>query len=66
MRHYRRLRSGPLEERLASLEREMILEALSKANWVQTRAAELLGISERVLRYKMAKHGIKKKKSLSD
>ena len=66
VRHYRRLRSGPLEERLASLEREMILEALSKANWVQTRAAELLGISERVLRYKMAKHGIKRPKSPLD
>jgi len=63
VRRYRRLRSGPLEERLAALEREMILEALEKTGWVQTRAAELLGISERVLRYKMAKHGLKKKKT---
>ncbi|WP_022852406.1 sigma-54-dependent transcriptional regulator [Thermodesulfatator atlanticus] len=51
---------GPLEERLAALERQMILEALEKTGWVQTRAAELLGISERVLRYKMAKHKIKR------
>ena len=62
VRRYRRLKSGPLEERLAELEKEMILEALEKTNWVQTRAAELLGISERVLRYKMAKHGLKKEK----
>jgi len=27
---------------------------------VQTRAAESLGISERVLRYKMGKHGIRR------
>ncbi|HEB68334.1 MAG TPA: hypothetical protein ENI88_01805, partial [Desulfobulbus sp.] len=30
-------------------------------DWVQTRAAESLGISERVLRYKMDKAGISKK-----
>ncbi|MDZ7700116.1 MAG: helix-turn-helix domain-containing protein [Deltaproteobacteria bacterium] len=36
----------------------MILSALEKSDWVQTQAAELLGISERVLRYKMKKGGI--------
>jgi len=63
VRQYRVSRTGSLEERLASLEKEMILEALRKSNWVQTRAAELLGISERVLRYKMSKHGIKRARS---
>lgn len=29
-------------------------------DWVQTKAAELLGISERVLRYKMKKGGVRK------
>jgi transcriptional regulator with GAF, ATPase, and Fis domain len=38
----------------------MIVSALEKTDWVQTRAAELLGISERVLRYKMKKGGIRK------
>ena len=40
------------------LERRMIREALAQANGTQTRAAELLGISERVLRYKLRKYGL--------
>ena len=40
------------------LERRMIRDALARADGVQTRAAELLGISERVLRYKLRKYGL--------
>jgi len=40
------------------LERRMIREALARAEGTQTRAAELLGISERVLRYKLRKYGL--------
>jgi DNA-binding NtrC family response regulator len=40
------------------LERRMIREALAKADGTQTRAAGLLGISERVLRYKLKKYGL--------
>jgi DNA-binding NtrC family response regulator len=40
------------------LERRMIREALAKADGIQTRAAELLGIGERVLRYKLKKYGL--------
>ncbi len=39
-------------------ETEMIVKALKKTNYVQTRAAELLGISRRILKYKMDKLGI--------
>jgi DNA-binding NtrC family response regulator len=39
-------------------ETEMILKALKKANFVQVRAAEMLGISRRILKYKMDKLGI--------
>jgi len=53
---------GDLNQRLAEIEQQMILDALENNNWVQTRAAEALGISERVLRYKMEKAGIKKKR----
>ena len=53
---------GDLNQRLAEIEQQMILEALERNDWVQTRAAEALGISERVLRYKMEKAGIKKKR----
>ncbi|MDQ5911350.1 MAG: hypothetical protein QG599_3447 [Pseudomonadota bacterium] len=51
--------SGPLQERLDTVERDLLRSALEQADGVQTRAAEVLGISERVLRYKMAKHGLK-------
>jgi DNA-binding NtrC family response regulator len=39
-------------------ETEMIVKALRKTSYVQTRAAELLGISRRILKYKMDKLGI--------
>ncbi|MBI1736215.1 MAG: sigma-54-dependent Fis family transcriptional regulator [Candidatus Rokubacteria bacterium] len=39
------------------LERRMIQEALARAAGVQTKAAEALGVSERVLRYKLRKYG---------
>jgi DNA-binding NtrC family response regulator len=41
-----------------ALERRLIREALAGAAGVQTRAAEALGISERVLRYKLKKYGL--------
>jgi DNA-binding NtrC family response regulator len=46
------------EEAERVFEREMILKALRKTNFIQTRAAELLGISRRILKYKMDKLGI--------
>jgi len=50
---------GTLNERIEALEKDAIFTALEKNDWVQTKAAESLGISERVLRYKMEKLGIK-------
>ncbi len=50
-----------LNQRLAEVERQMLLEALENNDGVQTKAAQSLGISERVLRYKMDKAGISKK-----
>jgi DNA-binding NtrC family response regulator len=51
--------AGPgLEAAVEGLERRMIREALATAGGVQTRAADLLGISERVLRYKLKKYGL--------
>ena len=58
----KQIHTGRLNERLERLEREMIVLALEEHDWVQTRAAESLGISERVLRYKMNKAGIEGKK----
>jgi len=39
-------------------EKEIILDALNKTNNVQSHAADLLGISRRILKYKMDKLGI--------
>jgi DNA-binding NtrC family response regulator len=50
--------SGTLREKLAALEKRLILEALQQAGGVQTRAARALGISERHLRYRLQKHGL--------
>jgi DNA-binding NtrC family response regulator len=47
---------GSLNETLETIERSIILEALKASDGVQTRAAERLGISERVLRYKLKKY----------
>ena len=44
-----------LSERLLVVERQAIAEALALENGNQTRAAERLGISERTMRYKLAK-----------
>jgi len=41
-----------------NFEKEIISKALRRANFIQTRAAELLGISRRILKYKMDKLGI--------
>jgi two-component system NtrC family response regulator len=50
-----------LPETLEEIERLRITQALESSHGVQTRAAEELGISERVLRYKMKKYGIGEK-----
>ena len=43
---------------LEVLEKQAVLEALKRSNWVQKEAAKLLGVSSRVMNYKVAKHGI--------
>ena len=52
-------RDGSLNETLETLERGIIIAALKETGGVQTRAAEKLGISERVLRYKLTKYKIR-------
>lgn len=49
---------GSLPETLETLERQLIQSALERNGGIQTRAAEELGINERVLRYKMKKYKI--------
>lgn len=47
-----------LDRAIMDFEREVILEALKKTRFVQTHAAALLGISRRVLKYKMDSLGM--------
>ena len=48
-----------LPEQIEELEKRMIYDALKKSDGNQTKAGKLLGITERNLRYKLKKYGIK-------
>jgi DNA-binding NtrC family response regulator len=45
---------------LEAIEKELILRALQKCDWNQTRAARYLDLSRKTLIYRIEKHGIKK------
>jgi len=53
-----KIKIPPCGIKLDDLERDTILEALKMSNWVQKDAAELLGVSRRVLNYKVKIHNI--------
>ena len=48
-----------LRKNIETLERELIEEAIEAAGGNQTHAAAALGLSERMLRYKLKKYGLK-------
>jgi DNA-binding NtrC family response regulator len=50
--------NAPIDERLAEIEKNMIVEALRKTGGVQVRATELLGINQRSLWHRIKKHNI--------
>lgn len=47
-----------LRDVVASVERMYILRALEETNWIQARAAKRLGITQRMLGYKIKKYQI--------
>ena len=51
---------------LENVERELLLAALEKHNWNQTRAAAYLGITRSTLLYRMQKFGIEREKVASE
>ncbi len=51
---------GSIRGTVESIEKSMIIEALVNADWIQTKAATALGLSERMLRYKIKKYNIVK------
>jgi transcriptional regulator with GAF, ATPase, and Fis domain len=50
----------PFEQRVENFEKRLIVDALEKTNWIQTKAAQLLGTSRSIMKYKMKKYGIKR------
>ncbi|NTW17404.1 MAG: sigma-54-dependent Fis family transcriptional regulator [Syntrophaceae bacterium] len=52
-------KGGLLRGSIEEVERALIVEAMEKAGDHQTKAAEILGISERMLRYKLKKYSLK-------
>jgi DNA-binding NtrC family response regulator len=55
-----------LDAAVAACERRLIEEALRQAQGVQTRAADLLGTTRRILKYKMEKLGIAADEAAAD
>ena len=53
--------AGTMTDQLADLERSAILQALEKVRWNRTAAAQLLGLTFRQLRYRIAKLGLEDK-----
>jgi len=54
-----------LREKVKEVEKEDIISALKECNFVRARAARRLGITERMIRYKIKKYGLRIKAVLS-
>jgi transcriptional regulator with GAF, ATPase, and Fis domain len=53
--------TGSLKNRIREMERGEIIHALRESNWVMAKAARKLGITERMIGYKVKKYGIRVK-----
>ena len=49
-----------LTEKVKVMEKEEIINALRECDWVMSRAARMLGITERMIGYKVKKYQIKR------
>ena len=49
-----------LKESIKEIERKEIINALKDSNWIMTRAALKLGITNRIIGYKIKKYGIRR------
>ncbi len=50
-----------LKDKIKELEKEEIIKALKECGWVMAKAARRLGITERMIVYKINKYGIRSK-----
>ena len=48
-----------LKSKIELIEKDAIISALQECDWVQVRAAKTLGITERMIGYKIKKYHIK-------
>jgi Nif-specific regulatory protein len=49
-----------LKEQIREIEKEEIIRALKECDWVMAKAARQLGITERMIGYKIKKYGIRR------
>jgi Nif-specific regulatory protein len=49
-----------LKMKVTEIEKEEITRAMRESNWVMARAARTLGITERMIGYRIRKYGIRK------
>ena len=50
-----------LKDSIEQFERNEIFDALKESDWVMARAARKLGITERMIGYKIKKYGIRRR-----
>ena len=55
-----------LTDKVKEIEKEEIINALKECNWVMSRAARKLGITERMIGYKIKKYNIRKEEVVKD
>lgn len=55
-----------LRDKVHEIEKQEILNALRECNWVMSRAARRLGITERMIGYKIKKYDIRKEVMAKD
>jgi transcriptional regulator with GAF, ATPase, and Fis domain len=55
-----------LRDKVHEIEKQEILNALRECNWVMSRAARRLGITERMIGYKIRKYDIRKEVTAKD
>jgi len=49
-----------LRDKVKELERDAIINALNQCSWIMAKAARQLGITERMIGYKIKKYGIRR------
>lgn len=49
-----------LKDKISEIEKQEIINALIESNWIMAKAAKKLGITERMIGYKVKKYGIRK------